>query len=150
MSYSEHTWQSGETITAAKMNNIEEGIQEAAQSGGGNIIVHGSTVNNVYTLDMTVQELYNAIVAGTPVYLVELYGATSDNSFSGVLCRMLGIFKYSAGAFRVVFAMENGSYNFYNRPGMPCPAAWYFEADGLDAYPTSIGTMNFYDYYDYT
>lgn len=35
MPYVEHTWTNGETITAAKMNNIEEGIAEAAQSGGG-------------------------------------------------------------------------------------------------------------------
>ena len=35
MSYTAHTWTNGETITAAKMNNLEEGIAEAAQSGGG-------------------------------------------------------------------------------------------------------------------
>ena len=35
MSYEQHEWTNGETITAAKMNNIEEGIVEAAQSGGG-------------------------------------------------------------------------------------------------------------------
>lgn len=35
MAYVEHEWVNGETITAAKLNNIEEGITEAAQSGGG-------------------------------------------------------------------------------------------------------------------
>lgn len=35
MSYEQHEWANGETITAEKMNNIEEGIAEAAQSGGG-------------------------------------------------------------------------------------------------------------------
>ena len=35
MAYEQHEWVNGETITAAKMNNIEEGIAEAAQSGGG-------------------------------------------------------------------------------------------------------------------
>ena len=35
MAYVEHEWVNGETITAAKMNNIEEGIAEASQSGGG-------------------------------------------------------------------------------------------------------------------
>ena len=35
MSYTAHTWVSDETITYQKLNNIEEGIQEAAQSGGG-------------------------------------------------------------------------------------------------------------------
>lgn len=37
MAYVEHEWVNGETITAAKMNNIEEGIAEAAQSGGGGV-----------------------------------------------------------------------------------------------------------------
>ena len=35
MSYSPHTWVDNETITAAKLNNLEDGVQEAAQSGGG-------------------------------------------------------------------------------------------------------------------
>lgn len=35
MSYEQHEWVNGETITAEKMNNIEEGIVEASQSGGG-------------------------------------------------------------------------------------------------------------------
>ena len=34
MSYIAHEWQNGEIITANKLNNIEEGIQEAAQSSG--------------------------------------------------------------------------------------------------------------------
>ena len=38
MSYEKHTWVNNETITAAKMNNIEDGIEEAAQSGGGNCV----------------------------------------------------------------------------------------------------------------
>ena len=38
MSYTGHTWTTGETITADKMNNIEEGIAEASQSGGNPII----------------------------------------------------------------------------------------------------------------
>lgn len=35
MSYTPHTWVNNETITAEKLNNIEDGVQEAAQSGGG-------------------------------------------------------------------------------------------------------------------
>ena len=35
MSYEQHEWVNGETITAAKLNNIEEGVVEASQSGGG-------------------------------------------------------------------------------------------------------------------
>lgn len=35
MSYVKHTWVNNEAITASKMNNIEDGIEEASQSGGG-------------------------------------------------------------------------------------------------------------------
>lgn len=38
MSYSPHTWVDNETITAAKLNNLEDGVQEAAQSCGGLVI----------------------------------------------------------------------------------------------------------------
>lgn len=39
MSYSPHTWVNNETITYQKLNNIEEGIQEAALGGGENAVV---------------------------------------------------------------------------------------------------------------
>lgn len=35
MAYTRHTWQSGEVISSALLNNIEDGIEEAASSGGG-------------------------------------------------------------------------------------------------------------------
>lgn len=35
MAYTRHTWQSGEVISSALLNNIEDGIEEAATSGGG-------------------------------------------------------------------------------------------------------------------
>lgn len=49
MSYSKHEWVNNETITAAKMNNIETGIEEAAQSGGGGydiVIDAGNALTN--------------------------------------------------------------------------------------------------------
>ena len=35
MSYKRRTWQNGEAITEEKLNNIEDGIEEAMKSGGG-------------------------------------------------------------------------------------------------------------------
>lgn len=34
MSYTKHTWECGETITADKMNNLENGIDEALDCCG--------------------------------------------------------------------------------------------------------------------
>lgn len=39
MSYSEYTWQTGETITAEKLNNLEGGVQEALANGSGSPLV---------------------------------------------------------------------------------------------------------------
>ena len=49
MAYEQHEWVNGETITAEKMNNIEEGIVEASQSGGGGglPIVHFTAHSNI-------------------------------------------------------------------------------------------------------
>ena len=43
MSYTPHTWASGETITAAKLNALEQGV---AEGGGGAIIYHTYDVDN--------------------------------------------------------------------------------------------------------
>lgn len=56
MSYTKHTWTDGELVTATKMNNIENGIEEAS-SGGGVLMVNGTWNDNVCTLDKTWQEI---------------------------------------------------------------------------------------------
>lgn len=58
MSYTKHTWADGELVTAAKMNNIENGIEEAS-SGGGVLVVHNANG----TLDKTWAEIDAADVA---------------------------------------------------------------------------------------
>lgn len=78
MSYEKHTWVNNETLTAAKMNNIEDGIEEAAQSGGGgddnSIIVHDTDG----TLDITPTELIEAL---TQCKRVVMYSEILGESF---------------------------------------------------------------------
>lgn len=50
MSYSPTTWESGDTITSAKLNKMEQGIANA-----GTLIVHA----NNGTLDKTWQEIHD-------------------------------------------------------------------------------------------
>ena len=59
MSYTKHTWTDGELVTAAKMNNIENGIEEAS-SGGGVLVVHATPSDDAMTLDKTWQEIKDA------------------------------------------------------------------------------------------
>ncbi len=61
MSYEPHTWVAGETVTPSKLNNIEQGIA----NNSGIMIVN----DNDGTLDATWQEIYDAMEAGTPVFI---------------------------------------------------------------------------------
>ena len=63
MSYTPHTWVNNETITAAKLNNIEDGVQEAAQSGGGyDAVFKGNTYASNYDVAYVSGD-YAAVVA---------------------------------------------------------------------------------------
>ena len=42
MDFEPKTWVGGDTVTAAHLNRIEEGIVEAASSGGGTFIVNAA------------------------------------------------------------------------------------------------------------
>lgn len=55
MSYEPTNWKSGDTVTSAKLNKIEQGIANAG-GGGGALIV----TNTDGTLDKTWQEIHDA------------------------------------------------------------------------------------------
>lgn len=55
MSYTKNTWKSGDTVTSAKLNNIEDGI-----ASSGAFIVHGTFSDDTITLDKTWKEIYDA------------------------------------------------------------------------------------------
>ena len=72
MSYTKNTWTNGDTITAEKLNNMENGIANA----GGTLIV-GVTVttdeneNERATMDKTWQEIHDALAAGLRVIIIQ-------------------------------------------------------------------------------
>ena len=81
MSYTPHTWVNNETITAAKLNNIEDGVQEAAQSGGGGYdaeftIYHSNNSSDPYVLTRvsgdfaTLKAMYDN--GSAPIFLVRV------------------------------------------------------------------------------
>lgn len=77
MSYTPTTWQSGDVISSARLNKIEQGIVEASQSGGGGVVYvsvigTGETTNGGYPilrLSMTGQQILDAINANQMVIL---------------------------------------------------------------------------------
>ena len=60
MSYTPTNWQTGDVITSAKLNKIENGI---ANAGGGTGILFATVDMSTMALDKTWQELVNADVA---------------------------------------------------------------------------------------
>ena len=69
MSYEKQTWQTGDVVTSAKLNHMEDGI---AAGGGDVFVVHydGGTV----TADKTFSEIYAAVNGGKTVILCDIDG----------------------------------------------------------------------------
>lgn len=59
MAYTKQTWSTGETITADKLNHIEDGI---ANSEGSSVLFLNESNEGV--LDKTFREIYTAMAAG--------------------------------------------------------------------------------------
>lgn len=81
MAYVEHEWVNGETITAEKMNNIEEGIVEASQSGGGGYDAEVS----IYHDNNSASDYICTIISGT---FAELKAKMENNTTPNVLFRI--------------------------------------------------------------
>lgn len=129
MSYTPTTWVTGDTVTATKLNKIENGIANA----GSAVIV---TINN-NTLDKTVQEIYDAISAGTPVLWVYMYGdpaGSSSVSYTGdiQLVNLMQVYRYSDNTFRVC------GYRLYGNYGAMRPQVVMFGASSMSAYPSFL------------
>lgn len=79
MAYDKHTWECGEKLTPAKLNHIEEGIENS--SGGSDepfIINYLRTSSSISYYDKTWQEAYDVFMSGRPVFV----DASNDPLFS--------------------------------------------------------------------
>lgn len=82
MSYTKQTWTTGDTITAEKLNHMEDGIGEGA---GGIFVVHG-TMNEEQrmTLDKTWQQIVDACAAEQlPVALTFMSDDGNGHPYAG-------------------------------------------------------------------
>ena len=107
MSYTKHTWVNGEIVTAAKMNNIETGIEEAS-SGGGAFVV----TDTGGTLDKTWQEIHDAMMNGI-VYVL------NEQPFS-CMAIVTGIIENGNSNEYIVFVgYEGNAYSTNTKTGYP-------------------------------
>lgn len=141
MSYSPTTWNTGDTITASKMNKIENGVAE------GSSLICNCTYNSStdkYTLDKTLQEIYNALLVGTPVYIKYVYG-TVLTSFSSVisLSPIIKIYTYATDIVRIM-ALKSSShvYTIDTKTYTCTPSVTIYEATGWNDYPTLYSVVS--------
>ena len=59
MAYEKQTWATGDVVTAAKLNNMENGI-----SGAYGLVVNAIGEESTLTLDATYEEIENAVNSG--------------------------------------------------------------------------------------
>ena len=132
MSYTPTSWSTGDTITAAAMNKIENGIANA----GGALICSSTIVDGVYTLDKTAQEIYDALLAGTPAYIKYQYGTPSD--FTGILylAPIIKFTNYDYTSNINIYASKPIQGYVSSTTAVGIPGLLVYSAGGLDEYPT--------------
>lgn len=83
MSYNKYTWQIGETITAEKLNNIENGIEE--NGGGSNLVILPfTTARNTIITTLTysdIADVYTKYQSGDVVVLTIDMGSSRTTLF---------------------------------------------------------------------
>lgn len=143
MGYTPTTWSTGDTITAQAMNKIENGI-----AGAGSVLVCTSSYNNGgYTLDKTVQEIYDAYLAGTPVYIKYQYGTlgasgTGDYRSHLYLAPVIKIYGYNYANVVRICASKAQSIGYKdNKEYLFSPAVLIYSAGAMDAYPEFYDTV---------
>lgn len=130
MAYTPTTWATGDTVTATKLNKIEQGI---ANAGSAMIITDNGTA-----LDKTFAEIYNAIISGIPCYVKYKYNTPSDldedYEYQASFAPVISVFKYDI-SYKVYVAsntpMAVGSYSHAGTP-----ALWTYSATDSQSYPT--------------
>ena len=85
MSYEPYTWKGGDTVTANKLNHIEQGI---AQGGSGGILHVPATVDEqTITLGMTTGEILSALQEGKLVFTSLSFPDSPTNVFTFLLLK---------------------------------------------------------------
>lgn len=135
MAYTPTTWTTGDTITASAMNKIENGIANAG--GGGALICNCSDVGGYITLDKTVQEIYDALISGTPAYIKYQYGVLGTDYVGHlILAPIVKIYNYNDTGLIRIIAIKCFMQTVSSLPDVAGPATLIFTAGGLNEYPT--------------
>ena len=116
MSYTPTEWNSGDVITAEKLNKIENGVENS----NAVLIVHSISGDGGSTLDKTWKEIHDAYVSGIPCILEYIDEWEDDVSTTYSPCSGIDSQVHSdpqiAGTYGVTFV---GSYTTDSENGYP-------------------------------
>ena len=116
MAYSPTEWKTGDVVTSAKLNKIEQGIADGVMV----VQVNFDAQTEEYTFATKAGDIYNAWMSGAAV-IVD--GATMNNAG---FARITAVF--SVEGYDYVFVFRDGRYD----------NLWYFAAATADDYPTPV------------
>lgn len=124
MSYEPTNWKTGDVVTSAKLNKIENGIAGAV----GNMIVHETVTKDgnttICTLDKTWKEINDVFMAGGGVYIMNNYTGSQDTGYIRRFITYVGSGEEPSGAYYIVrFQSKNTS------------ASLEYYADSENGYP---------------
>lgn len=112
MSYEKHTWETGETITAEKLNNLEDGVA----SGGVGIFV----VNDINgTLDATWNQIYQEIIANNKIIFVVVYSGSFDDGYYSYEKCIVDRVSFNDPYYSISVGAGTYQYNCENKDGYP-------------------------------
>lgn len=120
MPYVRKTWQCGDVVTDEALNNIEDGIEEALQGGGGGVlVVHieelpcpNNPEKTLLQLDKTWQEIHDAFLNGAVVI-------PATNSFGDLYQEGIQAIG-ETGGFYSVMTYDSGVFGTDSADGYPC------------------------------
>lgn len=141
MAYTPTTWATGDTVTATKMNKIENGI-----AGAGSALICNCSYSSQasdYVLDKTVQEIYNALLSGTPAYIKFEYGVLGTDYESHLfLAPIIKIYSYdTANVIRIIASRPVSIGYVSGYTYAHSPAVLLFSAGGLAEYPKRYASV---------
>lgn len=135
MAYTPTTWVTGDTVTATKLNKLEQGVANA----GSALICTYSNNGSGIVLDKTVQEIYDAFESRIPVYIRFVYGTLPTDYVShSYLAPIIKVYGYSySDNIRIVATWTNETSVSSGTGGyLHAPCTVIFSASSLNEYPS--------------
>ena len=111
MSYTRHTWVDDESVTYEKLNNIEDGIEEAAQSGGGggvDAIIWFPNSTEGFQVFGDFSAALAKVQQGIPLVALEYTYTSSTGDFQAFMARMLGTYYDTSAPNQIDLLISGG------------------------------------------